>query len=158
MEKEQFIAMSLFYKLKCQFREREDRYCREKEIGTISGIYDDGSIVCSDTINSCPSKFKLILRPLSDLNKEIEHNGEKFVPIEWFEIGDVDNDSIEYNHGNIKLIKTLETIATYNVVHDIAYLPFAVVLKLIEWHFDIASLISEGEAIDVNILNINPYK
>lgn len=26
---------------------------------------------------------EIYLRPLSDLTKEIEHNGEKFVPIEW---------------------------------------------------------------------------
>ena len=33
-----------------------------------------------------------------------------------------------------------------------------VVLKLVEWHFDIAGLIEKGEAIDVNTLQINPYK
>ena len=29
-------------------------------------------------------KFKPILRPLTDLTKEIEHNGEKFMPKKYF--------------------------------------------------------------------------
>lgn len=31
-------------------------------------------------------------------------------------------------------------------------------LKLIEWHFDIAGIIEKGEAIDVNTLDKNPYE
>ena len=31
-------------------------------------------------------------------------------------------------------------------------------VQLIEWHFDIANLIEQGEAIDVNTLEENPYK
>lgn len=95
---------------------------------------------------------KLILRPLSDLTKEIEVNGEKFVPIEWFEIGDDSNDSEEYDHGNIKLIKTLERISKFNISNDILYLPHGVVQKLYEWHFDIQGLIEKGFAIDINTL------
>lgn len=31
-------------------------------------------------------EFKILLRPMSDLTKEIEHNGEKFVPSELLEL------------------------------------------------------------------------
>lgn len=96
--------------------------------------------------------FKPILRPLSDLTKEIEFNGVKFAPIEWFEIGDDSNDSQEYDHGNIKLIKTLEGISKYNISNDVLFLPHGVVQKLYEWHFDIHGLIEKGLAIDKNTL------
>ena len=149
MTKQEFLAMSLPYKLKIK-----DSFSTPNLTGIMDNEYHFGSYLSIDGVE----EIKPILRPLSDLIKPIEHKGETFMPTEWFEIGDADNDSIEYDYGNIKLIKTLETISINNVVHDIAYLPFAVVLKLIEWKFDIADLISKGEAIDVNTLDINPYK
>lgn len=53
------------------------------------------------------SEFKLMVRPLWLLTKEITHNGETFVPVEWFEIGDDENESLEYTFGNITLIEDL---------------------------------------------------
>lgn len=78
------------------------------------------------------SEFKPILRPLSDLTKEIEHNGEKFVPCEQFKYDmecmlkecDVDLDCMSYN----------------------------VINSLIEWHFDIFGLIDKNLAVDINTL------
>ena len=90
-------------------------------------------------------KAKPILRPLSDLTKEIEVNGEKFVPIEW-------------------LIKNY-TIYRYQFIEDKFYslnfskyvlyteMPYDVVQKLHEWHFDTFGLIDAGLAIDINTLN-----
>lgn len=102
------------------------------------------------------NEFDLILRPLSDINKEIEHKGEKFVPSEWFELGDDDKHCLNFGNNNIKLKEELETIAKHNLINDINYLPFAVVQKLIEWHFNLMD--KEEEFIDVNTLNDNPYK
>ena len=85
-------------------------------------------------------RFKPILRPLPDLTKPIEHKGEKFVPMDRIAI---------YNPNN--LCYFIECILTGMV-------EWIVVTKLIEWHFDIADLISKGEAIDVNTLEVNPYK
>jgi len=82
-------------------------------------------------------RHTLVLRPISDLVKEIEHNGEKFVPIEMFEIGDDAKDFLEFDHGNIKLIRSLESLAKHAIVNDVNYLPFGVVQKLYEWHFKI---------------------
>ena len=40
----------------------------------------------------------------------------------------------------------------------IACWPYEIVNKLLEWHFDIDGLIQDELAIDVNKLEINPYK
>lgn len=85
--------------------------------------------------------YKLVLYSMDMLTKEITHNGETFVPIEIFEIGD-DSGSypIEYNHGNIGLIKDLESIAKHSSYHDIQFLPFEIVQRLISWHFNVFNL------------------
>jgi hypothetical protein len=96
---------------------------------------------------------KPILRNMKDLMKEIEVNGEKFVPIEKFEIGDdsiadlTDTSTIEYNPGNIKLIASLQWIAEHNAIFDLIFLPYGVIQKLFEWHFDVFGLIEKGLAI-----------
>ena len=119
-----------------------------------------------------------ILRPLSDLTKEIEHKGERFVPI--VELAKM-NRFIEDSNANHIITDTGAFI--YKVYCD-EYVDFAydskhncfsafdkdsclpilisnqlyLFLKLIKWHFDIAGLIEKGEAIDVNTLPENPYK
>ena len=75
---------------------------------------------------------KLILRPLSDLTKEIEHNGDKFVPCEQF----------KYDMECM--------LKEYDV--DLDCMPYNVINSLIEWHFDIFSLIDKGLAVDINTL------
>ena len=75
------IAPYLPYGLKAKFQSINKKTCRKYVIGTISAMYSDCSICCYDTVNATPDNFKPILRPLSDLTKEIEVNGEKFVPV-----------------------------------------------------------------------------
>lgn len=77
--------------------------------------------------------FKPILRPLSDLTKEIEHNGEKFVPIKKLGINKMWLGINDYH------------IHVYNQ-------PYSEVQQLLEWHFDIFGLIEAGLAIDINTL------
>ena len=119
-----------------------------------------------------------ILHPLTDLTKDIEHDGDKFVPI--VELAKM-NRFIEDSNANHIITDTGAFI--YKVYCD-EYVDFAydskhncfsafdkdsclpilisnqlyLFLKLIEWHFDIAGLIEKGEAIDVNTLPENPYK
>ena len=140
MTKQEFLAFSLPYKLKLQFKDREDKYCRKQVIGTLGGIYSDRTIICHDTVNAYPAKFKPILHPLSDLTKEIEHKGEKFMPMKEIAI---------YNPNNVEYL--IECVVT-------GLVEYIVLRQLIEWHFDIANLIEKGEAIDVNTLPENPYK
>lgn len=74
--------------------------------------------------------FKPILMPLSDLTKEIEVNGEKFVPKEY----------LQYNYIG-------ESIGM-----NVATFSHRVVQKLLEWHFDIYGLIENDLAVDINTL------
>ena len=76
---------------------------------------------------------KPLLRPMSDLTKEITHEGERFVPLlaldklNCFPISDTDKALRYYD-------------------------------KLNEWMFDYRNLIYAGLAIDVNTLPENPYE
>lgn len=90
---------------------------------------------------------KPILRPLSDLSKEIEHGGEKFVPIEKI---------IELD-GMIN-ISEINALGRYIQNSGLKFVPFSIVEILVIWHFDIADLISKNQAIDINTLETNPYK
>lgn len=142
MNKEQFLAMSLPYSLKCYF---------DGNSFDIIGIFKTvrlsykpfGNI--SVSVNNC----KPILHPLTDLKKEITHKGETFVPIEKLR---------EMNDGEIIYIQD-DYIGIYNGYVCAYYISDALkfVSVLIEWHFDIAGLIEKGEAIDVNTLPENPY-
>ena len=79
----------------------------------------------------------MYLRPLSDLTKEIEHNGEKFIP------NDILNLDIEGGKGgDIRMIEEGEHLIYY--VGLIEY--------LFEWHFDVFGLIGKGLAISYNDL------
>ena len=78
---------------------------------------------------------KPILRPLSDLTKFCEDLG--FVPIEKLaEIEEIV--CVPYS------INFFET--------SMKYLPYWIVEKLYEWHFDIHNLIENNLAIDINTL------
>lgn len=84
-------------------------------------------------------KHKPILRPLSDLTKEIEYNGEKFVPSDW----------ISKNYIGSKFdmdIKILYQFKTYE------HLPYTVIENLLKWHFDVFGLIEQGLAFNINAL------
>ncbi len=89
--------------------------------------------------------IKPILRPLSDLNRFIEHNGEMFVPLEelqdWQELYmDKNRELCEKEDGSHK-VWVLETTLSYKSVS-----------LLLEWHFDVFKLIENNLAIDINIL------
>ena len=114
-----------------------------------------------------------LLRPLSDLTKPIEHKGEKFVPI-------VELAKFLYKRISIaESFKLIEDRVYFESISDNQFwyskemkcfcsmfensdIPVHAQLQLfqqlLKWHFDIADLISKGEAIDVNTLDINPYK
>jgi hypothetical protein len=74
--------------------------------------------------------LKPILIPLSDLTKEIEVNGKKFVPIE--------------------ILSAYST--EIELLHDIKYGFISVIFwdMLLSWHFDVFGLIDTGLAVDIN--------
>ena len=80
---------------------------------------------------------KPILRPLSDLTKEIEHNGRNFIPIrEIYRLQEWDWDESDD-----------ETIL--EIYSDEDLIPFSHAQKLFEWHFDVYSLIDHNLAIPI---------
>lgn len=81
------------------------------------------------------SDIKPILRPLSDLTKEIDVNGDVFVPL----------DVLAYLFGNGFL---------YFNPNEISKQPYEQIQKLLEWHFDVFGLIEKGLAIDINNLEL----
>jgi len=95
------------------------------------------------TAENCDFVFKYckpILRPLSSLTKEIEVNGEKFVPIE--ELKKIHNTTASYKEVQEGIIDQLKTDS----------IPYWIVKKIYEWHFDIHGLIEKDLAIDINTL------
>lgn len=94
------------------------------------------------------SNCKPILRNLSDLTKDIEVGGERFVPIveiakirptgyEWKCYDDEDGVMLGSYDDTVRSIKAA-TLEQY--------------LKLFEYHFDVFGLIEQGLAIDINTI------
>lgn len=94
------------------------------------------------------SNCKPILRPLSDLTKEIEVMGKKFVPIE------VLNNMLFTKHSKLEYYDSelcngallfSTNIKGYNILSMNEK-----VQKILEWHFDIFGLIEKGLAISIH--------
>ena len=64
MTKKEFVSMSLPYGLKVVIPESDTKGCRKTVIGTVGAVFNDGSINCFDTVNSCPRWYKPILYPV----------------------------------------------------------------------------------------------
>ena len=150
------LAPYLPYELKMAFIVREEII----KVGALNNISINNSNTYPirysiDTLNELEHEwmFKPILRPLSDLTKEINYGLSTYAFTDLFEIGDCDGCVFEFEHGNIKTIKSLENISKYNSYNDINYLPNAVVNMMHEYHFDVFGLIEKGLAIDINKLS-----
>jgi hypothetical protein len=93
----------------------------------------DGFLYRNDNTYTCfKSDIKPLLRPLSHLDKEIEINGKRFLPI--IEL-DLYHDFSFMNFSQIQ-----ENPTRY---------PYTIVEKLIEWHFDISGLLDAGLANEI---------
>ena len=98
-------------------------YSLDYEIDSIiemEGLYNFEDIYNSKVGDIPISCYKPILRPLSDLTKEIEVNGEKFVPA---------TKMITHGFHNTYWYDLEEFDYRYLYVMDLE--------KLLEWHFDI---------------------
>ena len=107
-----------------------------------------------DIVEANPKSHKLILRPLSDLTKEIEHNGFKFVPVEVIKkeyLHPVKWGSGHIGTGIIYENKMLNMCFIDNEI--VGECPLMIYTKLISWHFDVFGLVRKGLAIDINTLN-----
>ncbi len=124
---------------------------------------------------------KPILRPLSDLHKEIEHNGEKIIPIETicdkmgikgktdgkYLIATILADGFSFkkyyfiekiSYNNTLMLKGSHKPDTYPKKNDlfprVDYIPYHIYELLFQWHFDVFGLIQEGLAVDINTVEL----
>lgn len=130
------LSAYLPYKLNCVVEGYDN------PLPMISAYYDDqNEYECSAALQEVtgndfgfnPDEFKPILRPMTDLTKEIQLNSENFIPIEKI--------SPVPNFFNVDFIKRTPLASSFEVV-----------VKLLELHFDIFGLINEGLAVDINSL------
>ncbi len=118
--------------------------------------------------------IKPILRPLSDLTKEIEVNGEKFVPLyklckrqgftmpndweysfntEFNVVAMMKSEDWIFRYLNTEKSFWLNGVGNYNKKHQKSQKQLEMFEKMYEWHFDIHGLIEKGLAIDVNTIS-----
>ena len=135
MTKQEYMAMSLPYDL---------QVVNEKGV-----IKTYAAVHYSYEFEPDFEKFTPILRPLSDLNKPIEHKGEKFVPI----VELLENSSFDTSKMSEEEIMSFVEVYSHMDLIALNDLPL-----YLQWHFDLFGGIESGEAIDVNTLDINPYK
>jgi len=100
--------------------------------------------------NNSMNIYKPILRPLSDITKEIEVNGERFIPAAKLK-------SMVYEFDNIKISFVIVDgiggrYIAWQANNDRTNrpVPYQFYEKLYEWHFDIFGLIDAGLAVDIN--------
>lgn len=118
--------------------------------------------------------WKPLLRPWSDINKQISHKGDKFVPIEIIgkklvENGEFFNglfgwnvptggdDYVDYyiNLAIVNNIVMLETWSgepneSFSYVIDKSVIDYKIFEMLVSWHFDVFGLIEKGFAKPIN--------
>ena len=85
--------------------------------------------------------FEIKESSLPFITKEIEHNGEKFVPYKYLK-----ENYLSYNKYNYNWFKNKTNLV------NIKILPYDIIQKLLEWHFDVYNLIPQNLAIDINTL------
>lgn len=147
------LAPYLPYGLKCSIMgEFIDEYDEPRiaKIFTLNGVqtypHDTTEVAMVSDNEYCHepviSDVFPILRPLSDLTKEIKHNGDKFIPIDW----------LEDKYYTLSLNKEAERLLDEDGVNWVNHLSYLLIIHLLEWHFDIFNLIEEKLAIDINTL------
>jgi len=103
----------------------------------------------NNIINSLGTNYFLALRPLSDLTKEIEVNGERFVPADILK-----NMVYEFDKTYISIVVCDSVLGRYiSWQYDDNKtnrpVPYCVYQKLFEWHFDFFGLNKQGLTIEI---------
>ena len=128
-----YLAAYLPYELKVLFEHRPSFKSHPNYFKTEKLSASNISIIGKKTYSLVSAKP--ILRPLSDLTKEITHNGESFVPA---------GKMITHGFHNSFWYETDKFDYRYLYSYDLD--------KLLEWHFDVFGLIGKGLAVDINTL------
>jgi len=136
MNKKQFLSLLFPFDFKfCSTLDEIEGEKLQNIVWTCNGLTPLLGDLCLNTVESSDAypinSCRPILRPLCDIKREIEHNGEKFIP------------SV-----TLRLSYPAEMIGL-----NPATWSFRVILKLIEWKFDIAKLIISGDTINFHDLS-----
>ena len=139
MTKKEFLSFSLPYKLPVISK-------HGNSIGHLTAVSEDTDFIFRTVcVGGREKEMKHIdntlpvIRPLSDLTKEIDHKGESFVPISKVSVN------------SRRLLTNIDSVYP-NLKNGIDLLCFRNSIKLIEWRFDIANLIDKSEAVDYHTL------
>lgn len=151
LELKDFI-MYLPYKLPARLSQqgisnldREYPDSNDRRVGYFNSFYFNeefsGSIRVSDktSFDVEEGDFEIILRPLSDLTKEIEYEGKKFVPHDRLQLG--------FLYGLPRTIQGRGVAENRIVTNTMSYTDW---LQCIKWKIDVNDLIGQGKAIDIN--------
>lgn len=134
--KTKHLAPYLEHKLKVKQRP----FSSIEELKIIDTFRNQCSIYNKVLTNEIPIEDIIpILRPISDLKKEIEVNGENFIPI----------DGMFLPMGERNILNSWADENRCWLGNQISYLIYQ---NLFELHFDIFGLIPKGLAIDINTL------
>lgn len=146
------LAPYLPYSLKCWVKDFPLEFGKPPTNGihTMHSLYFDGTCTFHHLVESEKGfqEIKPILRPLSDLTEEIEHNGKKFIPTELLDSEDYPIDFIVDTQYEYMIC----WINSVKKDHHILFLPWGLINQLVEWHFDIFNLIENNLAININTL------
>jgi hypothetical protein len=119
-------------------------------IAELRGLYGDDMCLLyqeNEGFDLDFESFELILRPKTDLVKEIEINGKKFVPalVLWSVSIEEEEDFEIYG----KIPDYWKNNLNLEFENDLIYREMKYLFK---WHFDVFGLIEKGLAIDINTL------
>lgn len=105
--------------------------------------------------------YKPVLRPMSDLTREITHKGKTFIPIECItEMTREDGKDSNWTYDLINWFGEYDPLwNTYELLRALPeWLIIPVIDKLSEWLFDYRGLIDAGLSVSVHDLPTNPYE
>lgn len=140
------IANHLLNDAKFKIKGKDEIY-KSSAIYLMKNRIDFYNVKLNSDIGSCSiDEIELILHPLSDLTKEREVNGEKFVP---FDVIANDEEYAYLEDDNI----WVNDMFYSQILTDLSFIPYGVIQKLLEWHFDFQGLIQQNKAVDINTLN-----
>jgi hypothetical protein len=130
-------STDIFYLQSIDISDNEIRYMCQEEGSDLIDVYNE----CTELSNVKP-----VLRPLSDLTKEIEVSGAKTIMI--YELGELID---EHNLGYDDFYINYEKFSESGLINWLLQ-PYFIVERLLELHFDIFGLIDVDLAIDINSL------
>lgn len=113
---------------------------------------NDNYIFSTNDYRYLYDEVKPILHPLSDLTKEIEHNGRRVILTREINKRLYEIDKQDFGFRYLGLIKHTHAFEFDGAKMGIKALPYWVVNELISHHFDIYGLIDNGLAIDINTI------